>query len=209
MVRTRAALMSLDASGTLAKTLVHSSCRGKTYTRRHVVPSDPKTAKQMAARALMRWLCRNWAAVTAPQRATWTPLAAELNLPNYQAYIKHNTLRWAHFAGPTNAYPATEVMGDWGWDAISAIGEVRQIKITSMLYPEANTLAIAIHRSSEGQTPTQNDLVAIITATGLETVVWSDTNVIPGVEYYYRPVILDATGHVEIPEDWSSGIALP
>lgn len=209
MVRTRGPLLSVNATGTLAKMLIHSSCRGTSYTKRHVIPHDPKTAKQMAGRAYMRWLTRNWAQVTTPQRNTWAALAESLNLPQYQAYLKHNATRWASFHGPTNAYPATDIQGDWAFDSLAVLGEVKQIKIDVYIYPEANVLAVALHRSAEGDPPTPINLVAIITGTGLEVVTWYDTNVIPGIEYTYRVTILEGTGHKSILNDWASGTALP
>lgn len=51
MAKLKAPLLSLGASGKLAKTLVYFGWKGLNVVREYVVPSNPKTAAQLAQRA--------------------------------------------------------------------------------------------------------------------------------------------------------------
>lgn len=50
MAKVTAPLLSFGASGTIAKTQVYSTWKGRAYARRHVIPSNPKTAAQQSTR---------------------------------------------------------------------------------------------------------------------------------------------------------------
>lgn len=51
MAKTTGALLSLDAAGSFAKTIVVSRWKGRQYVRLRVTPSNPQTAGQQAVRA--------------------------------------------------------------------------------------------------------------------------------------------------------------
>ncbi len=50
MAKVTGPLMSLDASGTVAKTVVFSKWNGQNYVRHHVIPKNPQTAGQAQSR---------------------------------------------------------------------------------------------------------------------------------------------------------------
>lgn len=54
MAKVTGPLMSLDASGTVANTVVFSKWKGRNYVRQRVVPSNPHSADQEAARNMVR-----------------------------------------------------------------------------------------------------------------------------------------------------------
>jgi hypothetical protein len=51
MAKVTAPLMSLDASGTVAKTAVFSKWKGRNYVRLHVTPMNPNTTSQKVVRS--------------------------------------------------------------------------------------------------------------------------------------------------------------
>lgn len=53
-------LLSLDASGTLAKTITYSHWRGIKYARQRVIPSNPNTTPQQDIRTVFANLARLW-----------------------------------------------------------------------------------------------------------------------------------------------------
>jgi hypothetical protein len=60
MAKTTAPLMGFGAQGQLGKSIVHASWKGRTYTRRYVVPANPQTSAQMAVRNVFRFLSNTW-----------------------------------------------------------------------------------------------------------------------------------------------------
>jgi hypothetical protein len=62
MAKVTAPFLSLDASGTVAKTLTASKWKGVNYMRQRVIPQNPKTFKQSAIRALISDATKAWAA---------------------------------------------------------------------------------------------------------------------------------------------------
>jgi hypothetical protein len=53
---TTAPLFSLAASGSIGKAIVYSDWKGVPYARRHVIPSNPKTPKQVSIRKTFQWV---------------------------------------------------------------------------------------------------------------------------------------------------------
>lgn len=60
MARITGPLLSLDASGTLAKTLTFSKWRGIKYVRQRVVPENPNTTEQAETRNVFKMLVEAW-----------------------------------------------------------------------------------------------------------------------------------------------------
>jgi hypothetical protein len=60
MAKTTAPLLSFGADGQLAKTVVYSSWKGIRYSRRYVVPANPRTTKQTVTRTLFKNLNTMW-----------------------------------------------------------------------------------------------------------------------------------------------------
>lgn len=109
MARVTGPLMSLDASGSIADTIVFSKWKGRNYVRQHAVPSNPRSDGQYYTRAMMSFLAKNWAALSAADQLAWTTLAAATNVSNFNAYVKFNMDRWTQEDGPafTPTEPAT------------------------------------------------------------------------------------------------------
>jgi len=186
MVRTRGALLSLDASGTLAKTLIHSSCRGTPYTKRHVVPRDPKTQKQLAGRAAMRWIQNAWPKVSATNRLTWAALAEQDNLPLYQAFLRYNLRRVYLLEAPSPIYPPAAVLTAGDYDYSEFLPGIRQIHIHFRLGNLNESWALAYYRSTTPNFTTKPEHLIYGSATMTLDVIYDDTDVSPGVAYYYN-----------------------
>lgn len=93
-------LFSLDASGTIAKTIVASKWKGRNYMRRHVVPSNPRSDGQTANRAMMAFLSQYWVHMSAVNQALWDELAAQGNFSAFNAFTRYNMNRWKQFSWP-------------------------------------------------------------------------------------------------------------
>jgi len=96
--------MSLAASGKLGGAIVFSSWKGRPVVRQLVTPSNPKSPKQLARRAMMRFLTQQWATNGATPQASWNALAKATNIAPVNAYVGFNQDRWTQFKPPTWEY---------------------------------------------------------------------------------------------------------
>ena len=88
MARTTAPLFSLDASGTIAKTIVFSKWKGRAYVRRHAVPSNPRFPLQVAVRACFAYLTAWWKPMAEIPKARWEALGAEKKITGMNARVQ-------------------------------------------------------------------------------------------------------------------------
>ena len=67
MAKVTAPLFSLEASGTIGKTVTYSRWHGRAYARRRVIPLNPQSTEQVEVRNRLRPLAigMHWASVTA------------------------------------------------------------------------------------------------------------------------------------------------
>ena len=70
MAKVSGPFMSVDASGTIYKTLTASIWKGRNYIRGYFVPTNPNTAAQQVQRALMAVAVAAWQALTAETPAS-------------------------------------------------------------------------------------------------------------------------------------------
>jgi hypothetical protein len=153
--------MSLDASGSLAGTIVYSKWKGRPYVRQLVVPSNPQSALQVSTRAMMKFLSQRWATdVSAPDKATWDTLAAAQAMSAFNAFVQHNLQRWTQFKAPSMAYPAVETgTAPTYTTAPTAVGGVGQVTISWDVNAANNVWGLLIFRSvTPAFTPARDNL---------------------------------------------------
>ncbi len=93
MASTKAPLFGLDASGSLAKSIVFSKWRGRTYVRRHAIPANPKSALQVGMRAVFKFITQDFKNLTQSQKDAWDALAAPDNITQLNAQVKDSQSR--------------------------------------------------------------------------------------------------------------------
>lgn len=86
MAKPTAPLLSFDASGQIAQSLVYSSWKGIKYVRRYVVPANPNTTAQQATRNVFTAGNTFWKGAGALARAPWTRFASGQSLTDRNAY---------------------------------------------------------------------------------------------------------------------------
>jgi hypothetical protein len=91
MAKITTPLLSFDARGKLAKTLVFSAWRGIATARQHVTPANPKTTAQTAHRAIVADMVYAWQYYFDEPvcRTAWTKAAAISGKPlsGYNAFL--------------------------------------------------------------------------------------------------------------------------
>jgi len=99
MARLTAPLLSLGASGSIAKSIVYASWKGIPYARVHVTPANPKSAGQQEVRGVFATLSEMWKRM--PQLARDPFVYAVRGLP-LTARNKHVQLNVAALQGESD-----------------------------------------------------------------------------------------------------------
>lgn len=90
MSKTTAPLLSFDARGQIAKSMVYSSWRGVKYARRHVIPANPQTTRQMEVRKTFALLREMWKLAPAILTAPWTAFAQGRPFTDMNKFVGEN-----------------------------------------------------------------------------------------------------------------------
>jgi len=88
MARTKGPLFSLDASGTIADTIVFSRWKGRSYVRRHQIPLNPKTPKQVNVRKAMTLLVAYWQALEDAVHALYEAEGKKIQLSGFNYFTR-------------------------------------------------------------------------------------------------------------------------
>lgn len=185
MVKVVAPAMSLDASGTLADTLVFSKWKGRNYIRQRVIPSNPKSGPQTGIRAMFKFLTENWVGMSGAEQAEWVDRAAETIISPFNAFLSYNMKRWRSFEAPSKFDPATEDGSAPVGTAIAPVGGVRQVTIGCTCTTANDIWAVALFRSPTGtyDTAWSNCIgIVLLEDTGPEYFV--DSPLVAGTYYY-------------------------
>jgi len=186
--------MSLDASGSLAATIVFSKWKGRNYIRQHVVPANPKSGGQVGVRAMFKFLSQIWDGLSAADKATWEDRADDLVASEFNAFMSYNQRRWRDFNTPSKQDPATEVGTAPTGPTGTATPDVRAmtLEITDGVTPP--DWGYAIFRSLTG---TFN----LAFSNCIAVVPWDDSGVTEYIDspldpdtYYYNAIGFLATG---------------
>ena len=208
MVRLSGPCMSIAASGSLGKSIVFSSWKGRAYARQLVTPSNPQTAGQMSVRAMLKFLTINWAALTAGNKATWLLVAADSSISPFNAYVRYSLTRWTHFKGPTKEYPAADASTPSAAVTTTVTAAVRELSLSIADGSPVSTWGFVLHRSTvTGFTPSRATAVICQIKTATPTVI-IDTPLLTGIPYYYRVGGLMADGVLGVLEAQKTGTPL-
>lgn len=157
MARTEGPLMSLAASGSVAKTLTFSRWKGRPYVRQLVTPANPKSYGQYYTRAMIAFLSQVWRDLPDITQSAWTELASQGNFSPFNAFVKFNMHRWTQAQGPTTLPDLSGGTTPDTYGALTVTGGVRQIVVTQVLTVHANSWAFGLSLSDPGDT---NDDIA-------------------------------------------------
>src|ERR1700682_1937861 len=100
MATTKAPLLSLAASGSIGKAIVFSIWKGRSYVRKSVKPANPKSGLQVGMRAMMSFISRAYAPLTAGQKANWKVLSKAKNITAANSMTKQAQTRNRQNHGP-------------------------------------------------------------------------------------------------------------
>lgn len=88
MAKTKGPLFSLDASGSVADTIVFSRWKGRSYVRRHQIPHNPKTTKQVNVRKAMTLLVAYWQGLDDAVKALYEVEGKKIQLSGFNYFTR-------------------------------------------------------------------------------------------------------------------------
>lgn len=164
-------LMSMSASGTLASAIVFSTWKGKPYVRRHAIPANPRSGKQLGFRAMLRFLSKYWASMPALQQGDWATDADTLHQSGFNRFVGKSQTRWRSMKAPGyDVYPdETGVAPSAG--VITATGGIREASLSiadGATAPDFGWLIFALLGGAP--TPSLSNLVGVELYTGTPTI---------------------------------------
>jgi len=194
MVKVSAPALSLDASGSLAGTMVFSKWKGRNYVRSLVKPSNPKSGGQTGVRAMFKFLAQIWDGLSDANKATWEDRADNLVASTFNAFMSYNQRRWRDFNTPSKEDPATETGTAPSTCTGVATPDVRSITLAITHGANIGDWAVAIFRAtSTGFSLSFSNCIAVVALDGSGDAEYVDSPLDPGT-YYYNYIAFMATG---------------
>lgn len=90
MASVKGPLLSMDASGQIAKTQVYGSWKGIAYSRRYVVPSNPRSTEQTLTRNTFKFLNAVYQVSPSDFRAPWAEAVKGRPLTDRNLFLQKN-----------------------------------------------------------------------------------------------------------------------
>jgi len=163
MAKVTGPMMSLDASGSVAGTLVFSKWKGRNYVRQLVVPANPQSDRQRSFRGSMAGLVSSYQANTVTLKSNFATLAQQGNMSPFNAFTGFNQKRLSQNAyaannpNPTNAAPANNA------SSLAATVAGKYVTLTWVDALDANAWQFAIYRKlTTAPTGIVNELEAVV-----------------------------------------------
>jgi len=178
--------MSLDAKGTLAGTLVASHWKGRSYIRQRVIPLNPKAAKQTGVRSMLSFLSKAWAALTVPNKASWSEAAEARAISEFNEYCSENLARHQLNKAPTQESPAAESSSACAITSAPLTGHAGYATAVVTPATNANIWGVMVFRDTATiTTPGWANCVAVIFCSGVTAFTFTDAPLEAGT-YHYR-----------------------
>ena len=186
MARVTGPLFSLDASGQVGKSIVFAKWKGRNYTRKLVIPKNPRDPEQVGVRSMMKFLAPLWTAFAQGIKDTYNALAEAKQISGFNAYVGVNLDRWQVGKTPSQEYPAAEATTPAVITSAPLTGHDGYV--TALITPATNTSiwGVAVYRSlTEITTPSWANCVALIQRIDETPFTFTDSP-LPDGTYHYR-----------------------
>lgn len=194
MAKLTGPLMSIAASGTFGKTIVYSIWKGRAYARERVVPSNPKSAKQLGVRAMMSFLSQAWTNLVAGEKDDYDEGALSKSISPFNEFLSQNMSAWQNSVTPSKNWPAEAASTPLTVTTQTLTGGVGMC--TVQITPSGATAiwGLLIFRSTaEITAPSWANCIAAMNANGANAVTYVDTPLAAGT-YHYRTAVFNDDG---------------
>ncbi len=194
MVKVQGPAMSLDASGSLAGTIVFSKWKGRNYVRERVIPANPKSGGQVGVRAMFKFLAQDWVNRSAGDQATWEDRGDDLIASPFNGYMSLNQSRWRNFQTPSAQDPPAETGTAPGAATGVATPGVRSMTLVITDHANPPDYGYAIFRAlTTGPTLAFDNCIAVVPWGPGGTTTYIDSPLEPD-QYFYNYIGFLETG---------------
>lgn len=195
MALVTAPLLSMDASGTVGKTLTYAKWKGRPYCRQRVIPTNPQSAAQTGARSMFGFLAQQWTNLIAGEQDDYDDLAEAGQISAFNVYMAKNLARWQLNMGPSKNYPAEEAASPLTTTQVLT-GAAGYINVNNTPSGATALWGFAIARSTaEITAPTWALVIAIVQGDGASAVDFVDSPLDAGT-YHYRSAAFTDDGQL-------------
>lgn len=186
MAKITAPLLSIGASGSIAKTLVASKWKGRPYFRQHVIPANPNSTEQQVTRSLFAFLQAVWKLAPTDFTDPWNSAAQGQVLTGRNLLTSQNVKAMRGDSDLTNMIFSPGSKGGPAPSAVSAVGggstgEI-DVTITAPSTPPGWTLAAFVAATINAQDP-QSGTEYLITAADNATSPVTISGLTGGADY--------------------------
>lgn len=184
MVLVKSPMMSLSASGQLARSVVFSTWKGRALVRKLVKPTNPKSGLQVGMRSGLKFQSQIYKTIGATPQANWKALYKTAKITPLNSMLKTNQVRVRQGLGlikdPALAAGAVEAAPTGA--AVASLPKSLTLTWTDSV--GANDWCTVIWGSiTNAFTPSTATVVAIIPK-GVQT--FTKTKLATGTPYYFR-----------------------
>ena len=185
MVKLKGPALSGAAAGALGGTLIFSQAKGRRYLKRWHKPTDPRSHKQIAMRAILRFLSQEWRKISTPDQLLWKPLAAQTNVSPFNAFQAFNLARWRDGHGPSQI-PQTDTAGYFGTGTTpTATAVSRGVLFSRTVTTVENLWALSIYNVAASEDPyAWGRLINLLFERSVATHTWTWRPIPPGTYYF-------------------------
>lgn len=185
VVRLKAPLFSLDATGTLAGVLTYAKLRDTAYIKRPSVQPAVQSDALYGMQRAFSFMGGTWSTLTADQQASWELIAAPNSITSQQAYTGYNCARVRRNLYPSAIYPASVAEPLLTWSLWEALDGVRSCKLrwTVDSTPSGWAIWICRHSVAMGGTPYYR-MKRLFRIPGPGTYSWLDHPLPAGLYHY-------------------------
>ena len=183
MVKVTAPMMSLAASGTLAKAITFSTWKGRPYVRTRVIPSNPQTGLQVGMRAGISGAPALWILMGSGARALWNAAVGTEGISGFNLFCRvgqknlRNDYSYNLDSADMTLTDAPAAPGD-----AAGVQDGTDVHITWSLVAAASTLLI-FHSTATPITAGISNLLAVVRN---DSETYTHRN--PGVGTHYYDV---------------------
>lgn len=178
-------LFSVEASGQFAKTMVFAKWKGRQYVREYVIPTNPKSAAQVANRVMMGFLSSAWKNIGTTNQASWLVRAQANSYSTFNAYTSVNMDRWSEYLAPGQIDPpnGTGTLPTLGTTV--ATGGVGTVNVNNPLTVPADCWGGVLFMSTTAVfTPTKDLIVAVSEKNLADELDFTLNGLAPGTYYF-------------------------
>jgi hypothetical protein len=205
MVKVYAPALSIDASGTLAKSMVFSKWKGRHYVRSHVSPAQPRSGPQVGMRAMFKFLSKAWKLLTSANQTSWDVLAKQLNVSPFNASTHVNQARWRNFLPPSKNSAIAGISTAPTAPTVAVTVGIRQLTIAITHATIPPTWGYSIHRYIlTGGLVVFSNCVQVVAMAVSTDATWVDTPLLPGT-YFYKVFGFNDDGVKGLPSTEATG----